>query len=110
MKITIKNFAIHTFVGIYDYEKVKKVKLLISVQIKVKGNSFDANNVVDYDKVIAMLNSIPMAKHYDYIEELSYSLLASIKELHTGIENVIVRVQKCIFGNLLEEISVEVDG
>jgi dihydroneopterin aldolase len=104
MKINIKNLYCLADIGIYEYEKVKKTKVLVSLQVFLK----EISPIVDYDEIIATVQKIINLKHFDYIEELANEILQAVENISTNISKVEVKVQKCIFGNLVEELSVEV--
>ena len=104
MKINIKNLSCLADIGIYEYEKVKKTKVLVSLQVFLK----EISPIVDYDEIIATVQKIINLKHFDYIEELANEILQAVENISTNISKVEVKVQKCIFGNLVEELSVEV--
>ncbi len=107
MKIYIKNFAVMAFVGIYEHEQLIKQKLLISVEIDITENLFKKNEIIDYDKIIKIIQNIATEKHYPYIEEIAYNTGYAIKKMHSDILFVTTKVQKCIFQNMMEEISIE---
>ena len=109
MKINLKGLALKASVGIYEHEKLLTTKVIISAEVFIKTTtSFDENAIIDYDTIISKIKETALARHYGYIEDLAYSLQSAIKELNHNIETVNIKVQKCILGNVLSELSVEV--
>ena len=109
MKIILRNYSIVASVGVYDHERVNQTKLLISVTVETDDVLFvSKNHIVDYDKIINILKIVPNKKHFEYIEEMASEIAAEVKNLSNHIQNVLVKVQKCIMGNLLEELAVEI--
>lgn len=107
MKITLKNFTIMASVGIHDYEKINKTKILISCDVILKNYSI--KDILDYDQIIKIIQEVTQKKHYCYIEEIADVLCEEIKTLNINVEKITTKVQKCIFGNMLEELSVEIE-
>lgn len=109
MKINLKGLELKASVGIYEHEKLSQTKVIISAEVFIKtSTSFDENTIVDYDAILSTIKQTILARHYGYIEDLAYSLQNAIKELNYSIETVNIKVQKCILGNVLSELSVEV--
>jgi dihydroneopterin aldolase len=109
MKIILRNYSVVASVGVYNHEKVNKTKLLISVTLETDNAVFvSKNHIVDYDKIINILKIIPVKRHFEYIEEIGTEVATEVKNLGDHIQNIVVKVQKCIMGNVLEELAVEI--
>ena len=109
MKIILRNYSVMASVGVYDYEKVSHTKLLISVTVETDDVLFvSKNHIVDYDKIINILKITPAKRHFEYIEVIATEIATEVKNLSCHIKNITVKVQKCIMGNLLEELAVEI--
>ena len=104
MIINLKNIAIIASVGIYENEKKNPTKIIISVVINY---NFSQNSVVDYDLILKQINAIATSKHFEYIEEMAQEICEKIKNDYSQINSVKSKIQKCIFRNIAEEISVE---
>lgn len=111
MKINIKNLEQKVSIGVFEHEKLSKTKVLITLEIFLRHPKFTTvEDVVDYDIVIKKIHDIVTSKHFNYIEELATIVLEEVSNVSLQIQKTKVKIQKCIFGNFIEELSVEVES
>lgn len=108
MKINLKGLNLKASVGIYEHEKTALTKVIISAEIHLKTEGFEESKILDYDIVMTAIENVVASRHYGYIEDLAYCLQKEVQKLSGEIEKVNIKVRKCILGNILDEISVEV--
>lgn len=104
MKINIKNLEQKISIGIYPHEKILKTKVLITLEIFLKNQE----TIIDYDVIIKTICEIASSKHFNYVEELATEISNGVKDISQEIIKIKTKIQKCIFTNFIEEISVEV--
>jgi FolB domain-containing protein len=98
MKIWIREIEILMFLGVYEYEKLKKTKVVIDLEIHTKNenlnHSNDLSGLVNYDDIINKINSKFQNSSYELIEDLIVSIKNEIQ--NSLIKSLLVRV--CKFG------------
>lgn len=109
MKIYIKNIEIFASIGCYKHEYEIKTKLLVSLSIGYQstGNFATGENIINYNNMIKLVKDIINSRHFVYIEELAIAIAQSVKLHNNLISGGFVKVQKCIMGNIVEELSCE---
>ena len=84
MIIKIKNLEITTSIGVYDWEKDFKRKLLINVEIESNDHKSTASDnladTIDYDEIVNKIKNTIQNNRFDLIEKLAQSILNSIME------------------------------
>ena len=75
--IFIENFLTSCLIGIYPEEKKNKQKVKISITLKINRNnnsSDNKNSTVCYQKILTILNQIPVEDNYIITNDLTSSL------------------------------------
>lgn len=109
MKINLNNIVFFASIGFFEYEHVVKTKILISIEIEYTNqNDFSKiENIINYDSIFEIISQIIKSKHFKFIEDLAFEIGKKIKEYSNLVGGGMVKVQKCIKGNVLQEISCQ---
>ena len=81
-KVIIKNLILNIFVGLHDFEKEKKQRVRINLEISSDGNLKPDNknlqSIVNYEEVINKISLIANKKHYELLEDLAENIFEII--------------------------------
>ena len=71
-KVSIKNLILKISIGIHDFEKVKKQKVLISIELTVNISPADdsISTTLDYDQILEFVLETANKKHFNLQETL----------------------------------------
>ena len=110
MKINIKNLALFASVGCFKHEYEIKTKVLISAVIEyINIDDFSKpENIINYDEILNAINQTVTQQHFAYIEEMACEISRATKKVSSLIKCGSVTVQKCIKGNIVEELSCQI--
>ena len=95
--VLIKDFIIYEIIGIHQYEKSNKQKIVFNIVINVNQNIFpDENNlssIVDYEKITKKLENLAKNKKYNFLESLAED---SFNEIFADkrINSVKIKIEK----------------
>ena len=95
--VLIKDFIIYEIIGIHQYEKSNKQKIIFNIVIDVNQNIFpDENNlssIVDYEKITNKLENLAKNKKYNFLESLAED---SFNEIFADkrINSVKIKIEK----------------
>ena len=95
--VLIKDFIIYEIIGIHQYEKNNRQKIIFNIVIDVNQNIFpDENNlssIVDYEKITNKLENLAKNKKYNFLESLAED---SFNEIFADkrINSVKIKIEK----------------
>ena len=109
--VLIKDFIIYEIIGIHQYEKNNKQKIIFNIVIDVNQNIFpDENNlssIVDYEKITNKLETLAKNKKYNFLESLAED---SFNEIFADkrINSVKIKIEKPDAITNAQSVGVEV--
>tara|TARA_B110000263_G_scaffold226766_1_gene218627 strand:- start:142 stop:579 length:438 start_codon:yes stop_codon:yes gene_type:complete len=109
--VLIKDFIIYEIIGIHQYEKSNKQKIIFNIVIDVNQNIFpDENNlssIVDYEKITNKLEILAKNKKYNFLESLAED---SFNEIFADkrINSVKIKIEKPDAITNAQSVGVEV--
>ena len=109
--VLIKDFIIYEIIGIHQYEKSNKQKIIFNIVIDVNQNIFpDENNlssIVDYEKITNKLENLAKNKKYNFLESLAED---SFNEIFADkrINSVKIKIEKPEAITNAQSVGVEV--
>ena len=109
--VLIKDFIIYEIIGIHQYEKSYKQKIVFNIVINVNQNIFpDENNlssIVDYEKITKKLENLAKNKKYNFLESLAED---SFNEIFADkrIYSVKIKIEKPDAITNAQSVGVEV--
>lgn len=82
-KIIIQGLQLHSLIGVYDWERLKKQPLLVDVELDLDlskaAKSDDVKDTIDYAELASVLEEIAGKCEYQLLEALADKM---IQELH----------------------------
>lgn len=73
--LMVSGFQIDTYIGVYDFEKQRKQKVVIDLEIEiVNQDSFytdEISDAIDYVEVINSISKLVSSKHFNLVEHLA---------------------------------------
>ena len=96
-KILIKDLTLDLQLGYYDFEKEKKQKvkfnLEISYQDKNPTNDKDIKSIVNYSKIVKLIEKLVKNKHYNFLETLAEDVFDELF-VDKRIDKIILQIEK----------------
>ena len=96
-KIIIKDLTLDLQLGYYDFEKEKKQKvkfnLEVSYQDKNPTNDKDIKSIVNYSKIVKLIEKLVKNKHYNFLETLAEDVFDELF-VDKRIDEIILQIEK----------------
>ena len=96
-KILIKDLTLDLQLGYYDFEKEKKQKvkfnLEVSYQDKNPTNDKDIKSIVNYSKIVKLIEKLVKNKHYNFLETLAEDVFDELFA-DKRIDKIILQIEK----------------
>ena len=96
-KILIKDLTLDLQLGYYDFEKEKKQKvkfnLEVSCQDKNPTNDKDIKSIVNYSKIVKLIENLVKNKHYNFLETLAEDVFDELF-VDKRIDKIILQIEK----------------
>jgi dihydroneopterin aldolase len=96
-KILIKDLTLDLQLGYYDFEKEKKQKvkfnLEVSYQNKNPTNDKDLKSIVNYSKIVKLIEKLVKNKHYNFLETLAEDVFDELF-VDKRIDKIILQIEK----------------
>ena len=96
-KILIKNLTLDLILGYYDQEKNKKQKVKFSLDIDCKNkkptNDKDIKSIVNYDKIVKLIEKLVKNKHYNFLETLAEDVFDELFK-DKRIDKIVLQIEK----------------
>jgi len=96
-KILIKDLTLDLQLGYYDVEKEKKQKvkfnLEVSYQNKNPTNDKDLKSIVNYSKIVKLIEKLVKNKHYNFLETLAEDVFDELF-VDKRIDKIILQIEK----------------
>jgi len=96
-KILIKDLTLDLQLGYYDFEKEKKQKvkfnLEVSCQDKNPTNDKDIKSIVNYSKIVKLIEKLVKNKHYNFLETLAEDVFDELFA-DKRIDKIILQIEK----------------
>ena len=96
-KILIKDLTLDLKLGYYDQEKNKKQKVKFSLDIDYKNkkptNDKDIKSIVNYDKIVKLIEKLIKNKHYNFLETLAEDVFDELFK-DKRIDKIVLQIEK----------------
>ena len=102
MKVEIKDLNFKCIIGILDFERVKKQKVIINLSFEYK---FEKNIFIDYSEISSLVEKQMKKKKFLLIEDAISFLETKLYKLYK-INNLIIKISKpTILKNCIVSVS-----
>ena len=96
-KILIKDLTLDLKLGYYDQEKNKKQKVKFSLDIDYKNkkptNDKDIKSIVNYHKIVKLIEKLVKNKHYNFLETLAEDVFDELFK-DKRIDKIVLQIEK----------------
>ena len=96
-KILIKDLTLDLKLGYYDQEKNKKQKVKFSLDIDCKNkkptNDKDIKSIVNYDRIVKLIEKLVRNKHYNFLETLAEDVFDELFK-DKRIDKIVLQIEK----------------
>ena len=96
-KILIKDLTLDLKLGYHDQEKKKKQKVKFSLDIDYKNkkptNDKDIKSIVNYDKIVKLIEKLVKNKHYNFLETLAEDVFDELFK-DKKIDKIVLQIEK----------------
>ena len=96
-KILIKDLTLDLQLGYYDFERGKKQKVKFNLELNYENkkptNDEDLKSIVNYGKIVKLIEKLVKNKHYNFLETLAEDIFDKLfKDKRIG--KIVLRIEK----------------
>ena len=107
-KVIIQDLILLIFVGIHQFEKLKKQKVKFNIEITTDPNlKPNIKNIVNYESIIDDLKKLTVKQHYELLEELSEVIFDKIFE-NKKVKKIKLKIEKLDIIKETNSVGIEV--
>ena len=110
-KILIKDLTLDLKLGYYDQEKNKKQKVKFSLDIDCKNkkptNDKDIKSIVNYDKIVKLIEKLVKNKHYNFLETLAEDVFDELFK-DKRIDKIVLQIEKLEILNQCTSVGIQI--
>ena len=96
-KFLLKDLTLDLKLGYHDQEKNKKQKVKFSLDIDYKNkkptNDKDIKSIVNYDKIVKLIEKLVKNKHYNFLETLAEDVFDELFK-DKRIDKITLQIEK----------------
>ena len=96
-QILIKNLTLDLRLGYYGFERKKKQKVKFNLELNYENkkptNDEDLKSIVNYGKIVKLIEKLVKNKHYNFLETLAEDIFDKLfKDKRIG--KIVLRIEK----------------
>ena len=96
-KILIKDLTLDLQLGYYDFERGKKQKVKFNLELNYENkkptNDEDLKSIVNYGKIVKLIEKLVKNKHYNFLETLAEDIFDELFK-NKRIDKIVLRIEK----------------
>jgi dihydroneopterin aldolase len=96
-KILVKDLILDLQLGYYDFEKEKKQKVKFNLEANYKNkkptDDKDFRSIVNYGKIIKLIEKLVKNKHYNFLETLAEDVFDELFK-DKRIDKIVLQIEK----------------
>jgi len=105
MTIHIEKIEILAIIGILDFERIKKQRIVIDTRIEY---TFQENQFINYAEVISIIETMIISKKYQLLEDAVRDIQQKILKRYSQINKLYIKISKPdIIKNANVALSIE---
>ena len=110
-KVIIKDLILNISIGIHTFEKKKKQRVKINIEILtnpyVYPNNKDLTTILNYEEVVKKIEKLTHLKHHELIEDLAENIF-SILFKNKLVKKIDLRIEKLDIIKKTNSVGIEV--
>ena len=110
-KIIIKNLILKIFIGIHDFEKKKKQRVRLNIEIitdpNLKPNNKDLSSILNYEEVINKIQILVNKQHHELLEDLAENVFKIIFQYRL-VKKINLKIEKLEIIKNSESVGIEI--
>ena len=96
-KILIKDLTLDLRLGYYGFERGKKQKVKFNLELNYENkkptNDEDLKSIVNYGKIVKLIEKLVKNKHYNFLETLAEDIFDELFK-DKKIDKIVLRIEK----------------
>jgi len=109
-KVIIKNLILNIFIGIHDFEKKKKQRVRLNIEVitnpNIKPNNKDLSSILNYEDLINKITLLVKKQHHELIEDLAENIFKIIFQ-NSLVKKTKIKIEKLDIVKNSESVGVE---
>ena len=110
-KVIIKDLILNISIGIHTFEKKKKQRVKINIEIltnpHVYPNNKDLNTILNYEEVVKKIEKLAHLKHHELIEDLAENIFNMLFK-NKLVKKIDLRIEKLDIIKKTNSVGIEV--
>ena len=110
-KVIIKDLTLSIFVGIHNFEKKKKQRVKLNIEILtdpyVSPNRKDLNSILNYEEVVMQIEKLANLKHHELLEDLAENIFNIIFK-NKLVKKINLKLEKIDIIKKTKSVGIEV--
>ena len=99
------------FIGIHNFEKIKKQKVKFNLNIDINPFLFPSenklNSIVNYETIIKIITKLTKNKHYELLESLAEDIFNELFE-NINIKKIKIKIEKTQIIKNTSSVGIEI--
>ena len=109
-KVIIKNLVLNIFIGIHNFEKKKKQRVRLNIEVitnpNIKPNNKDLSSILNYEDLINKITLLVKKQHHELIEDLAENIFKIIFQ-NSLVKKTKIKIEKLDIIKNSESVGVE---
>ena len=109
-KVIIKNLILNIFIGIHDFEKTKKQRVRLNIEVvtnpDISPNNKDLSTILNYEDIINKIKILVKKQHHELIEDLAENIFKMIFKNRLA-KKINIKIEKLNIVKNSESVGIE---
>ena len=109
-KVIIKNLILNIFIGIHDFEKKKKQRVRLNIEVvtnpDITPNNKDLSTILNYEDIINKIKILVKKQHHELIEDLAENIFKIIFKNRLA-KKINIKIEKLDIVKNSESVGIE---
>jgi dihydroneopterin aldolase len=110
-KVLITDLILIMFIGIHDFEKIKKQEVKFNINIDINPSlapiENKINSIVNYETVIKNITKLTKDKHYELLETLAEDIFCELFK-NSNVQKIKLKIEKTQIIKNTSSVGVEI--
>ena len=109
-KVIIKNLVLNIFIGIHNFEKKKKQRVRLNIEVvtnpNIKPSNKDLTTILNYEDLINKIKLLVKKQHHELIEDLAENIFKIIFQ-NRLVKKTNIKIEKLDIVKNSESVGIE---